>query len=175
MHSCFFETIIASSRYAFETFLGVTVARAVLGGSRRGTTGTNAIESSELQHVSRTCICVPVSRTFICVPVSRTCICVPVSRTCILVPVYAYLYMRTCIQVPWYLVLTLGLPLCEYLPGTLVRYLPWILYLPCVLCFLPDLTRIYPGVCHRLHPPSILTSLDVVEFKYNNKLEAEQP
>eukprot|EP01050_Picozoa_sp_SAG11_P042368 SAG11_NODE_19477_length_465_cov_4.890710_1_plen_92_part_10 len=61
----------------------------------------------------------------------RTCIRVPIR-----VPVYAYLYMRDCIQVPWYLVLTLGLPLCEYLPGTLVPYLPWILCLPCVVCWL---------------------------------------
>ena len=32
----FIKTIIASSRYALETFLGVTIARAVPGGLRRG-------------------------------------------------------------------------------------------------------------------------------------------
>eukprot|EP01050_Picozoa_sp_SAG11_P013931 SAG11_NODE_1666_length_4494_cov_53.554949_3_plen_183_part_00 len=92
----------------------------------------------------RTCIAylyrVPVSRTctayLYSVPVSRTCTAylysVPVSRTCT-----AYLYC-----VPWYLVPTLGLPLCEYLPGTLVRYLPWILHLQ------PYPNQ--PRVCHRL-------------------------
>ena len=99
--------------------------------------------------VSRTCIFVHVHTYLYRVPVSRTCIAylysVPVSRTCT-----AYLYACTCIpvrpylyRVPWYLVPTLGLPLCEYLPGTLVRYLPWILHLQSY----PN----QPRVCHRLH------------------------